>query len=177
MSSFDNEEGKKLFSYDSEMSNRFKLIITYILRENENNEVKIRCNNLLSKWLSHKFEDGVFYEKESLDKLSLIECIRYPEDDKLLAKYMKLSLQCDYQIFETYLLDENDFNEVIEYISPEYFLRWMRKMLSVNADFFRNEFLRERTYKILRELTLIEEYKPEIQKMKRKIQKINKGLE
>ena len=160
------------------MVGKFKNIVFYILEYKSDNKTKIRCNILLQKWFSHKVEDEeIFYEVESLKKCSLNE-ISFLKQKNILINEMKLSIRYDYYILEAYTLDGDDFDEIIEKINLEYFIKWMKKMMKINVNFFRNEMIREKTIKILEKLSSLEEpFDKEAFKMKRKIIKLNKGLE
>lgn len=175
---FANPENERLFLYNSDMSENFKALIFYILEYKSDNKTKIRCNILLQKWFSHKVEDEeIFYEVESLKKCSLNE-ISFLKQKNILINEMKLSIRYDYYILEAYTLDGDDFDEIIEKINLEYFIKWMKKMMKINVNFFRNEMIREKTIKILEKLSSLEEpFDKEAFKMKRKIIKLNKGLE
>lgn len=179
VASFDNPDRSKLFLYNSNMKIKFKKIIFYILGETNQNEIKIRCNVLLQKWLSHKVEDEeLFYKNESIKKSSFKEVLVYSTDDKLLINEMKSSLGYDYYILEIYTLNDLNFLKIIPQIDSEFYIMWLRKMLDENKNFFRNEMLRKRTIQIL---TLFEygdkEFAKQSEKMKRKIIKLSKGLE
>lgn len=170
-------ENSELFLYNHDMTNRLKYIISYILNVREDNNTKIRCNILLQKWMSHKIEDEMlFYKTESIERCSFREIVLYNRYPQLLVEEMQFLLHMDYYIFEIYALDDEHFEQMISNINCTDFSNWMKKMMKVNSNFFRNDILRERTYQIIDQFSFKENNEKEIEKMKRKMKKMNKGL-
>ena len=175
-----NEESNNLiFIYNHDMTARFKKIIKSIYDEDINSSTKIRCNTLLSIWPYNRVTDTkVLYEIESVSTSTFKENIKNIAYDKLMILKMKFSLNCDYVIMKIYSMDDKEFEQFIDIIPTKQYIGWMRKMMSLDKNFFLNEILRERTFKILDSLNIDnKELKKEKEKMKKKIVKLNKGLE
>lgn len=174
---YDLPEMKELSLYNENMIESLKNILSYILKYRQDNQYKIIYNTLSFKIKNLKIsEQEDFYEMELVRKYKLKDMVKLLGQKEYAINDMKASLQADYLILETYSLPDETFNEALNYISLDYYIMWLKKMMRIDYNFFYNDILREKTIKII---DMLEQkyHDKTIQKIKKKINKISKELE
>lgn len=174
---YDLPEMKELFLYDEQMKESIKDILSYILKYRQDNNYKIIYNTLLFKLSKLQPAEKLdFYVTEAMNKYTPKEILETAHQKDFLLNDINGSLQADYLILESYNLPEENFNNILDSINLEYYIMWFKKMMKVDCNFFYNDILKRRTIKILEALEQKSNDK-NIQKMKKKIIKMNKELE
>lgn len=174
---YDLPEMKELSLYNENMIESLKNILSYILKYRQDNQYKIIYNTLLFKIKNLKInEQEDFYEMELVRKYKLKDMVKLLGQKEYAINDMKASLQADYLILEIYSLPDETFNEALNYISLDYYIMWLKKMMRSDYNFFYNDILRKKTIKII---DMLEQkyHDKTIQKIKKKINKISKELE
>lgn len=173
------KDEKEELSYNTSMIYNLKNLLSYILNYRQDNWYKNIYNMLLFRINDCKGKNEIdFYLNEIFDRKGIVKGFMISMEGLLnIMNKINLSVCADYYIFETYSLPEEYFDQMLDSIDEEYYKLWFSKMKSLHPDFFRNEILKRRTIKILETLEQKSNDKKDIQKIKKKINKMNKELE
>ena len=174
ISKYELGQYKNTFPYLENQKNRVKYILKYVLNYKQNNEYKLLYNSLMYK-LDNLQSTNQFYNEEYVNRNRILDIILNKEFSEEEINY---DLKNEYEILRIYSLNANEFILNVPKINKHTYIKWLKNIMYLDINFLNNDILRDRTLYILNQITTVDKkLEKEKQKIKNKIQKINRELE